>query len=599
MNELLATFHFLRPHWLWALLALPALWALWRMRERRSNVWQEVVDAHLLPHLLERGGKAVRGGLWMGALGYIIVLLALAGPSWRQGEQPLWQSHSPLVIAVDLSSAIAASDLPPSRLLQVRSKLATLLRERVGGQVALVAYAGEAFTVAPLTDDAANVALFLDALEPDVMPVDGQEAAKAIAASVRLMQQAGSNRGDILLITDQGDAADNRAAAEANRQGFRVSTLGVGTAAGAPYRTIDGSIGRARLDAGSLRAISVAGGGAYHALTADNSDLDALGVLAPADADASSTRGQKGLAWKDEGYWLLPLLMLLALFAFRRGSAFAVVLVCLSLPMAMPAQAAENNWWQRADQQEHARIEQGADAYRKGDFTAAEQAFTGINSADAYYNQGNALAKQGRYDEAIAAYDQALKLQPKMEDAIENRKVVDAARKRKPPSGQDKDQKKQDQDKSDQKQDKPDQDKPGQQGQKPQDGKSDPKQGEGKPPPDQQDRPPSPSQRPGEQKAEPQKSQQQSDQQKAEDAKAQQAADAAQRERMQQALKQGKPGEKADPKQAQAVTATETAEQREKRQAVEAWLKRVPDDPGGLLKTKFRLEYERRQKEGQ
>ena len=603
MNDMLAAFHFLRPHWLWALLALPALWALWRHRQRRSDVWQGVVDAHLLPHLLERGGKAVPGVLWMGTLGFVLAVLALAGPSWRQGEQPLWQSHSPLVIAVDMSSAIAASDLPPSRLLQVRAKLATLLRERAGGQVALVAYAGEAFTVAPLTDDAANVALFLDALEPDVMPVDGQEAAKAIAASVRLMQQAGFNRGDILLISDQGDAADNAAAAEANRQGFRVSTLGVGTAAGAPYRNIDGSIGQARLDAASLRALSVAGGGSYQTLTADDSDLDALGVLTPADADASSSRGQKGLAWKDEGYWLLPPLMLLALFAFRRGSAFAVVLVCLTLPMAMPAQAAENNWWQRADQQEHTRIEQGADAYRKGDFAAAEQAFTGINNADAFYNQGNALAKQGRYDEAIAAYDQALKLQPKMEDAIENRKVVDAARKRKPPSGQNQDQKKQDQDKSDQQQDKPSQDKPGQQSQKPQDGKDDPKQGDGKPQPDQQGKPP--SQRPGDQKSESRKSeqrqsgQQQSEQQKAEDAKAQQAADAAQRERMQQALRQGKAGAKSDPKQMPAATPAETAEQREKRQAVEAWLKRVPDEPGSLLKTKFRLEYERRQREGQ
>ena len=172
---------------------------------------------------------------------------------------------------------------------------------------------------------------------------------------------------------------------------------------------------------------------------------------------------------------------------------------------------------------------------------------------------------------------------------------MDAARKRKLPSGQNQDQKKQDQDKSDPKQDKPQQDKPGQQDQKPQDGKNDPKQSEGKPQPDPQGMPPAPSQKPGEQKTEPQKS----EQQKAEDSKAQQAADAAQRERMQQALKQGKPGEKVDPKQASSDAPTETAEQREKRQAVEAWLKRVPDDPGGLLKTKFRLEYERRQKEGQ
>ena len=605
MSEWITALHFLRPHWLWALLALPALWALWRVRQRRGNVWQDVVDAHLLPHLLERGGNVVRGGVWLGALGFVIAVLALSGPSWRQSEQPLWQSHTPLVIAVDMSSAIAASDLPPSRLLQVRAKLATLLRERAGGQVALVAYAGEAFTVAPLTDDAANVALFLDALEPDVMPVDGQQADKAIASAVRLMQQAGFDHGDILVLTDHADAAANLAAAEANRQGFRVSTLGVGTAAGAPYRSADGSIAQARLDAGSLRALSAAGGGKHELLAADDSDLRALNVLDPAEADASSTRGQKGLAWQDEGYWLLPLLMLLALLAFRRGSAFAAVLVCLTLPLAMPAHAAEKNWWQRADQVEHTRIEQGADAYRKGDFAAAQKSFDGIRSADGWYNQGNALAKQGRYDEAIAAYDQALKQQPKMEDAIENRKVVDAARKRKPPSGKNEDQKKQDQDKSGQQQDSQDQGKQEQQdpGEKPKDGKDDPKQGQGKPQPEQQGQQPSPSQKPGEQKDQQQKSEQQkSEQQKAEDAKAQQAADAAQRERMQQAMQQamqqGKPGEKAGQPPAQATTPAETAEQREKRQAVEAWLKRVPDEPGGLLKNKFRLEYERRQKEG-
>ena len=176
------------------------------------------------------------------------------------------------------------------------------------------------------------------------------------------------------------------------------------------------------------------------------------------------------------------------------------------------------------------------------------------------------------------------------------RKVVDAARKRKPPSGKNEDQKKQDQDKSGQQQDSQDQGKQEQQdpGEKPKDGKDDPKQGQGKPQPEQQGQQPSPSQKPGEQKDQ----QQKSEQQKAEDAKAQQAADAAQRERMQQAMQQGKPGEKSEQQAAQAAAPQETAEQREKRQAVEAWLKRVPDEPGGLLKNKFRLEYERRQKEG-
>lgn len=583
MSAWLHALHFLRPHWLWALLALPVLWSLWRVRQRRRNVWRNVVDAHLLPHLLDAGGKAARGALWLGALGYALAVLALAGPSWRQTEQPLWQTQTPLVIALDLSSSSTASDLPPSRLLQARAKLATLLRERAGGQVALVAYAGEAFTVAPLTDDAANVALFLDALEPGVMPVDGQQVDRAIAWSARLLQQAGFEHGDILVLSDHADAAADNAARAALRQGFRVSALGLGTASGAPYRDGEGRILHAKLDAGSLRALTTAGGGDYQALAADDSDLRGLGVLDPDDSGASAQRGEKGLAWQDGGYWLLPPLMLLGLLAFRRGGAFAAVLLCVCLPIAMPATAAESSLWKRADQQQHERIEQGADAYRKGDFAAAEKDFAGIDSADAFYNQGNTLAKQGRYDEAIAAYDHALRLQPKMEDAIENRKVVDAARKRK--GGQN--QQQQQQKKSggqDSPQDKKDKPQSGEQG------KQQAQPGSPQPDPSKRQQSPSPSQPP---------ENGQSPQQKAADAKAQQSADAAQRERMAQAMAQASKGERKDESTREATTAVkETPAQREHRQAVEAWLRRVPDEPGNLLKTKFRLEYERRQKEG-
>ena len=113
------------------------------------------------------------------ALALALAVLALAGPSWRRMEVPLWQTRTPLVVAANLSGAMQANDLQPSRLLQMRAKIATLLRERAGGQVGLVAYADDAYTVAPLTDDASNVALFIDALSPDVMPVDGDRADRA------------------------------------------------------------------------------------------------------------------------------------------------------------------------------------------------------------------------------------------------------------------------------------------------------------------------------------------------------------------------------------------------------------------------------------
>lgn len=579
-----AALHFLRPHWLWALLSLPLLAWAWRARRQRRSAWRGHVDAHLLPHVLVRGGAGARSGLVAAIAACTLAVLALAGPSWRQAEQPLWQVKRPLVIVLDLSSSTTAGDLPPSRLLQVRAKLAQALEARAGSPVALVAYADDAFTVAPLTDDTANIRLFLDDLAPDIMPADGQRTDRGIAWAARLLTQAEAHRGDILVLTDRADAAATTAAASARTQGYLVSALGLGTASGAAYRGGDGVIGHAALDAPSLQGLASAGGGRYHALTAGGDDLAALGLRTPQTAGEAATAGG-GKAWRDEGYWLLIPLMAIALLAFRRGAAL-VLAGALWLPMVQPASATGIDWWQRTDQAEHARVVRGAEAYRQGDFAGAEQAFTGIGTAEGWYNLGNALAKQQRYDDAIAAYDRALRARPGMPDAVANRAAVDAARKRPPPSGQR-------------------QGTSGPEGDGKQSAAGSP--GDAKSPPGQQKgerKDASPSQAkdaPASQdqgKTTPAKTPSGTPPASPADATAQSAADAAQRERMREAMAKAAAQRARQNRQGEPAVQGETAEQRERRQAVDAWLKRVPDEPGSLLKAKFRLEQERRQREG-
>jgi len=577
----LASLHFLRPHALWLLLLLPLIAWLWQLRRRRSNVWREVVDPHLLPHLLATTGRSGWAGLALLLAGAVLAVLALAGPSWRQGEQPLWEQRAPLVIALDLSSATQAADLPPSRLLQARGKLAALLRQRQGGQVALIAFAGDAFTVAPLTEDAGNVALFLDALAPEIMPTDGQRMDRAIDGAARLLKQAGFRDGEILVIGDHADAGALDAASRAAKQGYRVSALGLGSATGAAYRSREGSLGRARLDASSLGQLVVRGGGRFQPLSRDDTDLEALGVLEPEGLDARVASEGRGRDWLDEGYWLLPILMLLALSAFRRGAALVLVGGC-SLLWAMPSQAAEDGWWRRVDQQQYARMEQGVQAYRKGDFAAAEQAFAGQDSAEAQYNLGNALARQGKYDEAIGAYDRALREQPGMQDAIANRSAVERARQRQQGQGQ------------------PGKDSSGRTAGSAGSSPNASRAADNATPASSSNPPPTAPPSQARTQAQPRARQSPSSEppNPSADPKAQQAADAAQRERMRQALarqSRERAGETAEGRAA----ADETPEQRERRQALQAWLKRVPDDPGGLLKAKFQLEHERRMREGQ
>lgn len=583
--------HFARPLWLLGLFALPLLaWAA-RARARRRSAWRSAVDPHLLPHLLE-GGSARARWPWLALAVLALACMALAGPGWRRGEQPLWQARAPLVIALDLSTQTLAADLPPSRLLQARAKIDALLKARRGGQVALVAYADDAHTVSPLTDDVANVAVFLDALDPDVMPRDGQRPARAIAQAARLLRQSGFAQGDILLLTGATDAAARRAAARAAADGYRVSVLGLGTAAGSAYRGADGSIGHARLDAAALRALADAGGGGYAALQPGLGDLQALGVLDPARAGTRAARGQKGLSWLDQGYWLLPPLLLLGALAFRRGAVFAVLLLCVALPplpgraqareqapRAAEPSATPGTPWRRADQQAYRRMQQGEQAYRKGDFADAAQAYGAVDSADGAYNAGNALARQGRHEEAIAAYDRALRAVPGMPDAVANRKAVEAAMRRKPPQGANRNRPN-----PQSQQPGASQSRPGQQG-KPADGDAARQQAQA---------------RRGDAGNDAQGRQRDArrDDRPPPDPDRQRAADAAQRQRMQRALqqqRQARDGQQVEGRPDRA----EQAARRERIQANAAWLRRVPDDPGALLRAKFELEQERRRARGE
>lgn len=598
MSDFFTNLHFLRPQWLWLLLFLPLLAWWWHRRAQRAEVWRNAVDAHLLAHLLEtdRGAR----GYAMPVLGltcFVLAVLALSGPGWHQVEQPLWQTRAPLVIALDLSSATTATDLPPSRLLQARAKIDALLRQREGGQVGLVAYAGAAFTVAPLTDDGGNVAVFLDALEPSIMPIDGQRTDLAIQWSAKLLRQAGFDHGQILILSDHADAAARAAAAMVASNGYRVSALGLGTAAGAAYRRRSGEIAHAQLDMASLRALANAGGGKAALLTADSSDLDALGVLDPQGVAETAAQDGRSRIWQDQGYWLLLPLLLLGLFAFRRGGAVAALLLCLYLPMqpALAAQSIQNqDLWQRQDQQRYQQMQRGRQAYRAGKFDAAAQAWNGLELADASYNLGNALAKAGKYQEAIAAYEAALQAQPGMPDALANKAAVEALLKQKK-SNKEQGQKKQ---------------KDGQKGDQDSQG-SDSKQspGNGQKSDDSKSNDQAAQEKSQTQQGDDGKSLQPTDagdgKPKAPDADAQQAADAAQRERMQRALRQAQQAQgkdnkdKAEPASEMQADPNETLQQRERRLANQAWLNRVPDDPGGLLRRKFALEYQRRQQQGE
>jgi len=452
---MLETFHFQQPAWFLALLPLVLL--IWQLRGHGStdSAWRRVCDASLLPYLLINPQRAdSRLPLWLLAGGWLIAVIALADPVWEKQPQPVFRSEEARVVVLDLSRSMASSDLKPSRLERARYKVEDVLRRSEEGQVGLVVFAGDAFVVAPLTQDARTITELLKALEPGLMPVQGSRVDLGLRKAGELLTQAGAGRGEILLVTDgyEGDEAVD-AARELRRQGYTVSVLGVGTAEGAPLsdgaggfvHDEKGAIVVPRLDAASLRALASDGGGRYATITGNGADLNAL--LTPLVPQLNAKVKQTGLetdAWRSRGPWLVVLLLPLAALAFRRGWLLGVVLL-VAVTAVPPQPAMASTWddlWTRRDQQaaqalasgQHDRAAQlatdprqrGTAQYRAGHYEEALEDFKQASGPDAAYNQGNALARLGHYQEAIAAYDQALAAQPQMEDAQHNKAAVEA-----------------------------------------------------------------------------------------------------------------------------------------------------------------------------
>ena len=598
----LTDFHFIRPYWLLALLPFMGMLFFLLKNKLGQGNWASVCDEALLPYLLQQ--KAVTKSRWpltTGALAALLTILAISGPTWDRLPAPVFRNDSALVIALNLSPSMNAEDIKPSRLIRARYKVADILAQRKDGQTALLVYAGDAFTVTPLTDDTETIASQLEALNTDIMPSEGNNTALAINKAVELLKQAGLQKGQILLITDQVDE-DSYSMAK-NLDTYHLSVLGVGTPEGAPIaltaggflKDKQGGIIIPKLAADELAKLAEVGRGRYQTITANDADIKYL------SADLDQTMQQDGKEnknimleqWDDKGPWLLAIVLPLAALSFRKGLLCWALLLLLPLPKNSYAFEWQDLWQTKNQQAQQAyqnnQFEAAANLFDNPDWKAAAEYKAGQydKALDhlkepktdlSAYNQGNALAQSGKLPEALKAYDQALALNPNDADAKFNRDLVEKELKKQ-------EQEKKNQDKQDDQKDNKDN----------KDGQSKDSQS--------QDSDKSNEQKDAEQKpeqSEEQKTQQQqADEQKSAENKDQQekSAEEKQAEEKKAEEAKAKPAEEKksadDKKEAKPVAAQElpTTEQ---QQANEQWLKRIPDDPAGLLKRKFKYQYGQR-----
>ncbi len=627
-------FHFLQPQWLLALIPLALLVWFLRHAATGNNPWTRIIDARLQPLLLM--GQTQKTSyllLWLLGLSWLIAALSLADPVWEKQPRPLFQTSAARVIVLDLSRSMLNRDLKPSRLARARFKIEDILARDEEGQTGLVVFAGDAFTVTPLTRDADTLSALLKALDPELMPVQGSRADLGLQKAGELLRQAGLVNGQILLLADgvSGDKARD-VAEDLHSKGYRVSVLGVGTENPEPLtneqgqllRTQDGQLIRPPLETDALKAVAEAGGGHYRRFSGNGGDIAAL-LASDTTINTENTISDnlQGQDWQSRGPWLVVLLLPLAALAFRRGWLLSVVLMVGVLLPPQPAMAVGwDDLWQRADQQaskalaeqDYDRASQvakdpllrGSAEYRRGNYEQALGAYSQASGTIADYNRGNALAKLGRYEEAITAYEAALKSTPEtMEDAQANKAAVEALLRQ------------QQQQQSDQSQE--------QQTEETEEGENS-NNNEGDSEESQQSESSSQDQQAGSGESGEQSQQDTANQQEQQDQqdetpqdtddntfadaakalKEEQAGDAAKEQEKTAGTTGEKPGEEqADNNEPPSAPEQQTAQadnpptqaqtlSSEEQMAAEQWLRRIPDDPGGLLRRKFQYQYQRR-----
>ena len=605
---MLTEFHFLRPLWL---LAIPLVWWLvFRLLGKWWSTanWEKIVEPHLLQFLATTPATQKTSLLpWIMCFAGTLLLLALAGPVWEKVPQPLLQKSQARVLVLDLSFSMLATDIKPTRIDRARFKLEDLLKRFVEGDTALIAYAGEAFVISPLTHDPATIAALLPGLHPNIMPVPGSRAEQAFSLAANLLSRSKSGSGHIIWITD-GIEGQDFAALENTVGRNRLSILAVGTESGSPValseggflKDKNGAIVIPKLNSQPLEKLADIKQGSFTVLSIDDRDVE--GII---EAETTATdfiedeQLRSSDKWNEEGPWLLLLALPLAASLFRRGLLFSWSLLLLFGISSLPNSAQAFGWddlWLRTDQQAEKLFQAGAEkdaaqlfenpewkgtaAYRTGDYEKAIEEFSRKDRPLANFNRGNSLAFAGRLEEALAAYEKVLAENPKHEDALFNHDLVEKILQEQQKKQQNK---------------KADKGKENEQGKNKQDQQQDSSKSDA----EQNEKSSQQSSAEKQDSGDPKSSSEEKNNDKKQSNEGEKnlndKTDSTEAKKNEN--EQKKNNKLAEKNIASGDEQELTADEQSRQQTLEQWLRKIPDDPGRLLRNKMQREYQRRGKQ--
>ena len=466
--------------WLIPIMAAFYIYAFKKKRHLTEMFCSAHLKGYIMPHYSQarQWGKAI-----LILISVLLIILSLMRPRWGFHWEEIKRVGVDLIVAVDCSQSMMATDVKPNRLERAKREIQDLLKMLEGDRIGLVAFAGTSFVQCPLTLDYGAFSLFLDYLDTDLIPLQGTAIGQAIKESMDCFDRTQKGSKAILLITDGEDHEGDplAAATEAKQRGIKIFPIGIGKEGGAPIPVKDGSgfkkdragnLILSKLDEKTLQRMALETGGSYVRSVTGDLDLEKIYLEGIKHMDQQALASSKKRIWEERFQWFLflaliflileqilpeyrrirkkgenggfhlrciPLLFLLMFFCSR--SVTAGIMPSSRAGEAQKAYSAEE-YDQALSAFLDAQIDNPEDPvlhyniantyYQMQNY---EEAYKGYQSAaleakdiqleeNAYYNLGNCAYRIGKLDEAILWYQKALELDPEDEDARHNLEFV-------------------------------------------------------------------------------------------------------------------------------------------------------------------------------
>lgn len=310
-------FHFQRPYWLLTFVIIAYIIRAFSMRDDSLAQWRSLMSAQVLSHLTVSGNN----NNWLSPQKMSLILaiplcIVLMGPTWQQQPSPFSENNAPLIIALDVSKTMEQGDVQPSRLLRAKQKIIELLEVRGDSKMALIAFAGSAHVVMPITNDREMIRHFLDALSEKIMPLSGK-LPEAIIPLVDDLLTSSPVPGTVLLI---GDGATTNTVSVFksyfDKQAAQLLVWGIGKSAQSEEESAALTTDIIPLQLEQLKALTSESNGRLILMSNDNSDVKRINNYIKHNLVIVDDNSRP---WHDSGYPMLFVVAVIFLFWFRKG----------------------------------------------------------------------------------------------------------------------------------------------------------------------------------------------------------------------------------------------------------------------------------------